>query len=485
MIFLKLVYIINTAYYCKNMRFLLTIITILILSSCISNKNTSYRVVNKNGKVVYFERKKPLLNNNIISNTQELTNIQNINKKIKNTKEVEKINNDKIDDNLILGSSAYTLKSVVDNVVKEEDISYIAKQIDKNKKAKTIQDFTIPEYYFNDDVNKQRIDNRTKEEKIKQIELENKENEKEYGLFARIFGGNRNKVTENIVSKEDKEQIKKLESENQKNEQEYGLFARIFGGNRNKTVNDIEQKTEEKVENSSTTEENKEEELKIGNVIIDKNQQLGKSKNDKYLSKQNKSKTDNKNNINYKLASTSENNEENVLRNIKEYNKNETKAVNAEGKQEKQEIKKQKSGFFGGLFGKNDVMEENRENNNNTNKQDITSVKIDNTVNKQSTAQTVTQTVSETSNKSMQGTYLQTNKFYIQLGSFANEAKAKKLLSNFGDVGDGGRVVPVKIKDKFVYRSVIGTFNTKISAEREMEKVLNKGHFDCYVFKKK
>lgn len=426
------------------MRFLLTIITILVLSSCISNKNTSYRVVNKNGKVVYFERKKPLLNNNIISNTQELTNIQNINKKIKNTKEVEKINNDKIDDNLILGSSAYTLKSVVDNVVKEEDISYIAKQIDKNKKTKTIQDFVIPEYYFNDNLNKQRIDNRTKEEKIKQIELENKENEREYGLFARIFGGNRNK-----------------------------------------TVNDIEQKTEEKLENKTTIKENKEEELKVGSVIIDKNQQLGKSKNDKYLSKQNKSKTDNKNNINYKLASTSENNEKNVLRNIKEYNKNETKAVNAEGKQEKQEIKKQKMGFFGGLFGKNDVMEENRENNNGTNKQDITSVKIDNTVNKQSTAQTVTQTVSETSNKSMQGTYLQTNKFYIQLGSFANEAKAKKLLSNFGDVGDGGRVVPVKIKDKIVYRSVIGTFNTKISAEREMEKVLNKGHFDCYVFKKK
>ena len=65
------------------MRFLLIVITILTLTSCVSSKNTSYRVVNKNGKVVYFERKKPIYNNEIISNKQELTNIQNINKKVK------------------------------------------------------------------------------------------------------------------------------------------------------------------------------------------------------------------------------------------------------------------------------------------------------------------------------------------------------------------------------------------------------------------
>ena len=458
----------------------------MTLTSCISSKNTSYRVVNKNGKVVYFERKKPIYNNEIISNKQELTNIQNINKKVKNTKEIEKINNDKIDNNLILGSSAYTLKSVVDNVVKEEDISYVAKKIDKTKKTKTIQDFAIPEYYFNDDINKPKIDNRTKEEKIKQIELENKENEREYGLFARIFGGNRNKITENITSQEDKERIKKIELENQKNEQEYGLFARIFGGNRNKTMSDVEQSIEQKIDNESKIEHNtKKEDLKIGAVVLNENQQLGKSKNGKYTNNQNKT------NVVYKLADGNNNID---LKNSKQYNQIESKEI-TNTKQEQnnviqQQNKKQKRGLFGGLFGKNNIEKENENKNNNISTQQNNLVESKNVNNQETTIQNNITTQANThvlngSNNSTNSTYLQKNKYYIQLGSFANDVKAKKLLSNFGDVGDGGKVVPVKIKDKFVYRAVIGTFNTRIIAEREMEKVLNKGHFDCYVFKKK
>lgn len=407
------------------MRFLLIAIVVLLFPSCISNKNTSYRVVNKNGKVVYFERKKPMFNDSVISNKQELENIQDINQKVKNTKEIEKLNNNKVDDNLILGSSAYTLKSVVDSVVKEEDIPYVAKKIDKNKKVKTIQDFVVPEYYFDDNVNKAKIDDRTKEEKIKQIELENKENEKEYGLFARIFGGNRNKITENITSKEDKEQLKKIELENIENEKKYGLFARIFGGNRNKTINDTAEKTdkvETKENNIKTKENNIKEEPKVGSIVINDKQQLGKSKNNKHTNKQNKM------NVVYKLSGEDNNTE---LDNNKKYKQIDNKEIIVE--------KEQKD----------------------------------------------TQIQNEVDNNFTNSNYLQKNKYYIQLGSFANETKAKKLLNNFAGIGDNGRVVPIKIKDKFVYRAVIGTFNTRIIAEREMEKVLNKGHFDCYVFKKK
>lgn len=311
--------------------------------------------MNKNGKVVYFERKKPLYNDKMRTNEKELTNIQNINKTLKDTKINNQITNKKtagIPDNLVLDSSAYTLRSVVDTVVKDDDIEYLAKVIDKNKKVKTIKDFDIPEHYFNSSAKNQSAS--------KKLQIE---------------------------------QAKRIELENQINQQEYGLFARIFGGNRNKTVNDVKVGQQEMQQNKTSN-------IKTGKVVINNNQQRGKSKNSNYA------------------RSNNTNNQLNVV----------SKATN--------------------------------------NNRVVSSVTSNNTSN------------------NIKSSYLQSGKYYIQLGSFIDKNKANRLMAKFNDVGDGGAVVPINVKGKIMYKVAIGTFSSKAIAEKEMEQVLERGHFDCYVFRK-
>lgn len=373
------------------------VILCILTTSCISGRNTSYRVLNKNGKVVYFERKKPLYNDKMRTNEKELTNIQNINKTLKDTKINNQITNKKtagIPDNLVLDSSAYTLRSVVDTVVKDDDIEYLAKVIDKNKKVKTIKDFDIPEHYFNSSVKNQSASKKLQIEQAKRIELENQINQQEYGLFARIFGGNRNKTANDLKPVKKETKIKKMiEIENDKNQQEYGLFARIFGGNRNKTVNDVKVGQQEMQQNKTSN-------IKTGKVVINNNQQRGKSKNSNYA------------------RSNNTNNQLNVV----------SKATN--------------------------------------NNRVVSSVTSNNTSN------------------NIKSSYLQSGKYYIQLGSFIDKNKANRLMAKFNDVGDGGAVVPINVKGKIMYKVAIGTFSSKAIAEKEMEQVLERGHFDCYVFRK-
>ena len=306
-----------------------------MLTSCVPNKHTSYRVINRNGKVVYFENKRtPLYNNNI--NNEEMKEITEITNKAKQTtKKPEQ--QQKIRKDLVLDSSAYTLKSVVDTIVKDDDIENLAKTINKNKQVKTIKDFdNIPESYFNSNI--------PTEEDLKKNKQMIEDNKKKNSLFSKIKG---------FFKKGD-----------EKPEDDFIKYE---------LVNNTE---ETKNNNSSLT-------VKSDNVNVKK----GKTY--------------------YKPSTTTQS----------------------------------KS-------------------------------------NKTSTTSTKTYVKSSQSNKQTTS-----GKYYIQLGSFKNKENADKLIKKFDNVGDEQKLIPINTKSGIMYKAVIGNFNTKEEAEKEMEKVLNKGHFDCYVIK--
>ena len=317
----------------KNLVFIL-----LILTSCIPNRQTSYRVINRNGKVVYFENKKtPLYNQNIDNiKVEELSKITN---KAKQTSKGTITQHNNIDNNLVLDSSAYTLQSVVDTIVKDDDIATLAKIINKNKTNKTIKDFdNIPESYFNSNI--------PTEEELKRNKQIMEDNKKKDGLFSKIKG---------FFTKE-------------KPEQDFIKYELVNNTTKSNTT-------------SSLT-------VKDDNITVKKG---------------------------------------------KTYYKPSTKATN-------------------------------------TTTQITTNSSI-----------TTTKTYVKPSQSTKQIT--NTGKYYIQLGSFKNKENATKLINKFDNVGDEQKLIPTNTKNGLMYKAVIGNFNTKEEAEKEMEKVLNKGHFDCYVVK--
>lgn len=317
----------------KNLVFIL-----LILTSCIPNRQTSYRVINRNGKVVYFENKKtPLYNQNIDNiKVEELSKITN---KAKQTSKGTITQHNNIDNNLVLDSSAYTLQSVVDTIVKDDDIATLAKIINKNKTNKTIKDFdNIPESYFNSNI--------PTEEELKRNKQIMEDNKKKDGLFSKIKG---------FFTKE-------------KPEQDFIKYELVNDTTKSNTT-------------SSLT-------VKDDNITVKKGKTYYKPSN-----------------------------------------------------------------------------------------------KTTNTTTQITTNSSITTT--KTYIKPFQSTKQITNtgKYYIQLGSFKNKENATKLINKFDNVGDEQKLIPTNTKNGLMYKAVIGNFNTKEEAEKEMEKVLNKGHFDCYVVK--
>jgi cell division protein FtsN len=321
----------------------------MTVASCI-NKNTGYRVVGKDGKVIYFEKKRPILNEQQLGNKarQPVNTIQNVNNSNKNNGNEK---NNKLNNELLAESGAYSLKSVIDDMVKDDDINKMAKTVQKNSQPKTIKDFNVPEYYFRSKSANTTVKNPTQGAEIKV----NSDVKKESGGFFSIF---KSKSKNTNVA--------------------------------NAAV----------IDNINTTPG-----IKTGTAVFASNQQFGKN---------------------------------NVTN-----NKTEQK-------------------------GKNNVLVINNSNNK---KQNI------------ATITTTTETI-PLSNMTMEVDFLEKNKYYIQLGSFSDEKKAKKLIDDFKDVGSERKVVPVIINKKNVYRSVIGRFNTKKEADKEMEKILNRGHFDVFTFKK-
>lgn len=161
------------------------LIILFFLSAC-GGANTSrksgYRIVGKSGKVIYFDKKRPDFNaeqmkkqqtkinftstntnNKAVAPAETFANkkaekqvVETKNKKAETTKSVN-FNSNK--EELKSESNAYNLKTVIDTVVKNEDINEIAKTVDTNiHTTKTIKDYEyIPNGYFEDTPKAQRL----------------------------------------------------------------------------------------------------------------------------------------------------------------------------------------------------------------------------------------------------------------------------------------------------------------------------------------
>ncbi len=122
---------------------------LFITISCSKDTKTTYRIVGKDGKVMYIDTRDRDRTRKSFKSTNE--------EQIKNKPEIEKINKNKIikqieEKKIPLISSAYTLDSVIDKDVKYDvGINDSFKDISSNKKRKTITDFdNIQSSYFND-----------------------------------------------------------------------------------------------------------------------------------------------------------------------------------------------------------------------------------------------------------------------------------------------------------------------------------------------
>ena len=141
--------------------FLKKTFVLLLCIATISCKNrfqdTSYRVVGKDGNVIYFDRRKPEFNINYMEEQRirqltknNTTTLIDKDKQNKNDSGDFIVYSKQEKDELMKDSNAYTIRSVMDNIVKNEDINKLSKEIERNSNlSKTIKDFDyIPDVYF-------------------------------------------------------------------------------------------------------------------------------------------------------------------------------------------------------------------------------------------------------------------------------------------------------------------------------------------------
>lgn len=451
----------------KNIIFTFFILSLLI--SC-TNRETGYRLVGKNGRVIYLEKKRPTFNEQKLKEKKQKTEDSNVKvmSNVGNNNKIVRVNEDNnIDKNLILDSNAYSLKSVVDTMVSNKDINAVARTIEKKQGPKTIRDFKIPDSYFNskkiaessDIMVNSPVDNYYINNN--RLELNNSNNKK---YVAKNTKKNSNINNKNVGEEKEKKPFFA------------GIFSRSRGNNL-KVVSPnpvISGNTGSIVENSNT--------------IIKKNNDIKKE----FLSENNKNtsvKTVKKTNSNIAVKpNLSENNvikQNEAIKNEFLNGGNGTKKTEVKNKTVKKielnqnsdvkkiESKKTESDL-------EDIVKRNNAIKNeflNDNKQ-ISDKKTENNVFSLNKTPTKTPKTIDSSN------ILKNNKYYLQLGSFSNKKQAEKIISSFNSIGDERKVIPVLYENKQIYRAIIGSFDTKEKAEKEMEKIIEKGHFDVFVFKK-
>ncbi len=365
----------------KNIVYGFFIFTILV--SCV-DRNTGYRLVGKNGRVIYLEKKRPAFNQEKLKEKEQIKKQNNRIQQLDNetNKKITRINGDsKIEDNLLLDSNAYSLKSVIDTMIDNKDINTLAKMVEKKQRPKTIRDFKIPESYFNS--------NKVTRETIASNQINNKNivnNNKEINL-------NNNS---NVLSFNKNEQkAKKKES----------IFDMLFGHKK-------ENKSQKSIELNN----------KITNTSPD-------------IVTQNKITTIKQNTANNLITKNSIDND--IIK------KNES-------------IKNE---FFNETLTKKSTDTEKKKN-------------------------VLFTTQNQVNKKIKSNDTLIKNKYYIQLGSYSDLKKAYKMVNDYNLTENEKIIVPITLDNKKMYRAIIGTFNTKTEAEKIMEKIIEKGHFDVFVFKK-
>ncbi len=382
----------------------------MVLVSCVNeNTSTGYRLVGKNGRVIYLEKKRPTFNQEKLMEKQQITKQNNRVKQFNDStnKKVIRINEDnKINENLVLESSAYSLKSVIDTMVDNKDISTLAKTVEKTQKPKTIRDFKIPESYFNSS------------KYVKEITINN-----------------------SINNKKDKY--------NTKNNNDI-----IVLNNSTLNKNNKQQKTQKKESLFSTLFSRKKENIKSSQ----------------------KSSIISNNKPEATLDIAKNNNTPIVINNNKPTNKIDDDII-----KRNESIKNE---FLNGSKKNNIEVVKNKNQNINNNKNINKKVNNTKNLNNNGIKNNSNFKKGQTKNKVVINDGLIKDKYYIQIGSYTNEKKAYKMVNDFNSTGNEQKVVPILFNDQQMYRVVVGAFNTKPEAEKVMEKIIEKGHFDVFVFKK-
>lgn len=124
----------------------------LFLSSCSNKEETTYRIVGKNGKAIYLEKKVPVSNKKYVKSNPEKNNINENSNNLNDKNKMVTINNNISEDsNNIVDSSAYTLSSVMDETIQynSDNMNSSAQNITNKSKHKIITDFDhIPKSFF-------------------------------------------------------------------------------------------------------------------------------------------------------------------------------------------------------------------------------------------------------------------------------------------------------------------------------------------------
>ncbi|MDR1494525.1 MAG: SPOR domain-containing protein [Rickettsiales bacterium] len=143
-----------------NVEVIRTVFSLLIglsLVSCEQKKeNSFYRIVGKNGKAIYIEKKVPKLNEEYLARKKAgKKNNGQLQAGVDSKKygKGEGVTNGKMPVNPEIPSSAYSLRSVMDGTISyDSNLESSAEDLDRVKNSKTIVDFDyLPHNYFSDD----------------------------------------------------------------------------------------------------------------------------------------------------------------------------------------------------------------------------------------------------------------------------------------------------------------------------------------------
>ncbi|MDR2777235.1 MAG: SPOR domain-containing protein [Rickettsiales bacterium] len=154
----------KTIYAVGNVGNKLIILSLLLFSmvSCRQKKekvNSSYRIVGKNGKVIYFDKRTPRMNEEYLAKKKDAAGTGgDKNNQLGVTEKENPTVGKKLPEKngKILASSAYSLRSVMDGTIinkeQESNIESSAEDLGRMKSSRTIGDFDyLPRNYFSDD----------------------------------------------------------------------------------------------------------------------------------------------------------------------------------------------------------------------------------------------------------------------------------------------------------------------------------------------
>jgi cell division septation protein DedD len=115
----------------------------------------SYRIVGKDGKAIYIERKRPKLNEDYIAKKKMEEGSEETQNARENNRRSSRYSRVAVGGANALSkrdSSAYSTKSVIDDINEDNDLESFAENLKRGKSNRTITDFDyLPQHYFTDD----------------------------------------------------------------------------------------------------------------------------------------------------------------------------------------------------------------------------------------------------------------------------------------------------------------------------------------------